>query len=102
MFILIYNFFKNTRFLNLLSHYADNRTYWSEGSVETWTNEIDNQRDILSRYANIPKNKIIVMLEYEHLKANCLIQSCLCEETTTYRVTALLTSRQAAIIPISP
>lgn len=38
--------------------------YWAEGDVERWTKEVDQQRDILSLYANIPKIKLQVDWSY--------------------------------------
>ena len=43
----------------MYSHVNDTK-YWAEGDVERWTKEVDQQRDVLSRYANIPKNRIEV------------------------------------------
>ena len=38
----------------------NDRPYWSNGTVEQWSTEIDNLRDIASTYANIPKSNIQV------------------------------------------
>ena len=51
-------------FLKLIRNFTyshkDDNAYWRTGTVDLWTREIDQQRDIISRYANIPKNKIQV------------------------------------------
>jgi len=40
--------------------HTDNSIYWATGDTELWMKEIDQQREILNLYGNIPKDKIKV------------------------------------------
>ncbi len=43
----------------------NNKTYWATGDYQQWMKEVDQERDILNFYGNIPKDKIQVAYIYQ-------------------------------------
>ncbi len=45
-----------------INRHTNNNTYWATSDYQQWMKEVDQERDILNFYGNIPKDKIQVIL----------------------------------------
>ena len=68
--------------------------YWATGDVNRWTKEIDQQRDIISKYANIPKSSIQVIFDAHHHKIETVNMKRLCYNIMTGSPSSLSPDRR--------
>jgi len=53
------------RYSSEIHSHMNNKTYWATGDYQQWMKEVDQERDILNFYGNIPKDKIQVAYIYQ-------------------------------------